>query len=75
MKAILAILLVFGLMLVGAGYKLPASSVHGNLNMTSHNIIGLAAPSNETDAATKLMLILWPLVEVYLLLRHYDRAN
>lgn len=53
MKAFLVILLAFSLVFIGAGYNLPASSMQGNLNMTSHNIIGLAAPSNDTDAATK----------------------
>ena len=53
MKAILVILLAFSLVSVGVGYNLPASSIRGNLNMTSHNVIGLAAPTNDTDAATK----------------------
>lgn len=53
MKAILVILLAFSLVSVGVGYNLPASSIQGNLNMTSHNVIGLATPTNDTDAATK----------------------
>lgn len=53
MKAILVILLAFSLVAVGVGYNLPASSIQGNLNMTDHNVIGLATPTNDTDAATK----------------------
>ena len=53
MKAILVILLAFSLIPFCAGYNLPASSVHGELDMTSHKITSLAAPSADTDAATK----------------------
>src|SRR5574344_1377981 len=53
MKAFLVILLAFSLVSVCGGYKLPASQVYGELSMVNHKITDLAAPSEDTDAATK----------------------
>ena len=53
MKAFLGFILAFSLISIASCYTIPATSVQGNLNLTSHNIIGLATPTNDTDAATK----------------------
>lgn len=47
--------LLVPIFLVGivSGYVLPATTFGGNVTMNSHNIVGLAEPSLDTDAATK----------------------
>ena len=53
MKALFGLIMALGLIALASGYTLPAVDVQGNLNMTSHNIVSLATPTNDTDAATK----------------------
>lgn len=53
MKALNGLLVVFLFIGVVVCYTLPQTTMKGYLDMNSNKIIGLSAPSNDTDAATK----------------------
>lgn len=50
---LLYILVPIFLVGIVSGYVLPATTFGGNVTMNNHNIVGLAEPSLDTDAATK----------------------
>lgn len=53
MKAILAILLAFGLIGCSSGYTLGGTTFKGDVDMYGNNLSNLTTPVLDSDAATK----------------------